>query len=230
MPHEALDTGRVRELGRPAEAPEAAVIEAPELGPRLEEGRVVEHRLPGRRGTLVQGLPQGLALLAGVLGVLAEEPRHPGQHLFEARQAVVRLAREIGPAEKRRVVPGRQEHGQGPAAIAPAQEVVGHLIDLVEVGPLLAVHLDVHEVLVHERRGGLVLEGLVGHDVAPVAGRIPDGEQNRFVLRASALQRLRSPRVPGDRVVGVLEKIRAGFVRQGVHRWFLRRIITQNPG
>ena len=53
-------------------------------------------------------------------------------------------------------------------------------VDLVDVGPLLAVDLDVDEQLVHHARGGVVLEALVRHDVAPVAGRVADREQDRL--------------------------------------------------
>ena len=42
-------------------------------------------------------------------------------------------------------------------------------------------------------RGGVVLEGLVRHDVAPVARRVADRQQDRLALRARALERLRAP-------------------------------------
>ena len=73
----------------------------------------------------------------------------------------------------------------------PGQRDDGVHVDRVEVGPLLAVDLDVDEALVHQRRGGRVLERLVRHHVAPVAGRVADREQDRLVLRARALERLR---------------------------------------
>src|SRR5438132_566247 len=90
-------------------------------------------------------------------------------------------------------------------------------VDRVQIGPLLPVDLHVHEALVHQLGGRLVLERLVLHHVAPVAGGVPDREQDRPVLRAGALERLVAPRVPVDRVVGVLEEVRARLVRQAVH-------------
>jgi hypothetical protein len=51
---------------------------------------------------------------------------------------------------------------------------VGELIDLIDVGALLAVDLDRHEVLIEHGGGGLVLEALALHHVAPVAGAVPD--------------------------------------------------------
>ena len=66
-------------------------------------------------------------------------------------------------------------------------------VDRVEVGPLLAIDLDADEALVHQRGGRLVLERLVLHHVAPVAGGVADREQDRHVL---ARARARAPPRP----------------------------------
>ena len=58
-------------------------------------------------------------------------------------------------------------------------------------------------------RRRLVLERLALHHVAPVAGGVADREQDRLVLRAGARERLLAPRVPVDRIVRVLEQVRA---------------------
>jgi hypothetical protein len=52
--------------------------------------------------------------------------------------------------------------------------MVRALVDLVDIGTFLAIDFDVHEQRVHERRGRLVLEGLVRHDMAPMAGGVAD--------------------------------------------------------
>ena len=62
-----------------------------------------------------------------------------------------------------------------------------------------------------------VLERLVRHHVAPVARRVPDRQQDRLVLGAGPGERLLAPRVPVDRVVGVLAQVRAGLVGESVH-------------
>ncbi len=80
--------------------------------------------------------------------------------------------------------------------------------DAVDVGPLLAVDFDVDELLVHDRGGRRVLERLVRHHVAPMARGVADGEEDRLVLPASALERLGRPGVPVDGVIGVLPEIR----------------------
>ena len=66
------------------------------------------------------------------------------------------------------------------------------------------------------RGGGLVLEALVRHDVAPVAGGIADREQDRLVAALGLGQRRRSPRPPVDRVVLVLEQIGLVSLREAV--------------
>jgi hypothetical protein len=90
-------------------------------------------------------------------------------------------------------------------------------VDGVDVGPFLAVDLHVDEQVVHDLRRVRVLEGLVGHHVAPVAGRIADREEDRLVGGAGCLERLVAPGVPVDRVVGVLAEVGARLVGQAVH-------------
>jgi hypothetical protein len=51
-----------------------------------------------------------------------------------------------------------------------------------------------------------------------MAGRVADGEEDRLVRAGSLLERLVSPRVPGDRIVGVLAEIRALLPDQPVGR------------
>jgi itaconyl-CoA hydratase len=50
-----------------------------------------------------------------------------------------------------------------------------------------------------------------------VAGAVADREENRLVLRAGLGERLVAPGVPVDGVGGVLEEVRAGFLREAVH-------------
>src|SRR6478672_2450562 len=52
--------------------------------------------------------------------------------------------------------------------------------------------------------------------MAPMAGRIPDGEQNRAVQLASTRKRFLAPREPVDRILGVLEEIGAGLPSESV--------------
>ena len=211
-----LQRRRGWKLGCAAEAAPLRVELAAEPHDRLAELRLRQGLSRGcdRRG-LPQRLDDGLRLAGDVGRAVAVRVGDRGQELTERRQPVPRLGREVRAAEKRFAV-RQQEHRHRPAAVA-GQGDDGIHVDGVDVGPLLAVDLDVHEPVVHERRRLLVLEGLVRHHVAPVTGRVADREQNRPVLGAGARQRLLAPRVPVDRVVGVLEQVRARLAREPVH-------------
>ena len=66
------------------------------------------------------------------------------------------------------------------------------------------------------RAVGVVLEALVRHDVAPVAGGVADREQDRLVGALGFGERLRPPRPPIDRIVLVLEQIGTRLVGEAV--------------
>ena len=163
---------------------------------------------PGRhRPQLADDLVGGLLdLVAPVLPGVADG----GEQLQEVRLRVV------GAAEERPAV-GGQETRHRPAAL-PGQRDGGVHVDRVDVGPLLAVHLDAHEPGVHRGRDLVVLERLVGHHMAPVAGGVADRQQDRHVPLGRLGQRLGRPLPPVHRVVGVLAQIRAGGLAEGVAR------------
>ena len=127
---------------------------------------------------------------------------------------MARLVREVGAAIERRAV-GGQEDGHRPAAAAGHRLDRGH-VDRVEVGTLLAVDLDRDEPVVQVAGGRLVLERLAFHHVAPVAGRIADRQEDRAVEELRPGQRVGSPGEPIDRVVRVLEQVRAGLSGEAV--------------
>ncbi len=154
------------------------------------------------------------AILLDLLRLVAEQPRYFTQHVDEGRFAVARVFWKIGAAPDRLAV-RRQKHGQGPAAVL-AQMMQRRHIDLVDVGPLLAIDFDIDEELVHDARGCVILKAFMRHDVAPMAGRIADREQDRLVVLFGRGQRVRSPGPPIDRVVLVLQQIGAGLVGETV--------------
>ena len=205
-----------RELRRPPEAAPLRVERCSQPSYGLAEQRLGQ-RLRRRRATTgLLDCADQLRRRAGHLpAALTVGARDRLQHLAEARQPVTRLRREV-----RAAVEGlplrREEGGQRPAAVPRERHDRVH-VDRVEVGAFLPVDLDVDEELVLEARGLLVLERLVRHHVAPVARGVADGEEDRAVLVAGARERLLPPRVPVDRVVGVLEEIRTGRVSQPIH-------------
>ena len=54
------------------------------------------------------------------------------------------------------------------------------------------------------------------HHVAPVTGGVADAEENRFVITLRLLERLAAPWKPVDRIVGVLEQVRTGFLGESI--------------
>ena len=136
------------------------------------------------------------------------------EHAGEAGHPPGVHGRKVGPAVEGLTL-GGQEHGHGPAAAA-RKGLDGVHVDAVQVRPLLPVHLDVDVVLVHYAGDLVVLEGLALHDVAPVAGRVADAQQDGLVLVPGPLEGLLTPRVPVHGVVGVLEEVGAGLVYQAV--------------
>ena len=91
-----------------------------------------------------------------------------GEHLGEGRHAVRRGRREVGTRVERHPVRG-EETGHGPSALPGERLGRGH-VHGVDPRVLLPVHLDRHEVLVHQGCDDRIFERLVGHDVAPVTG------------------------------------------------------------
>lgn len=89
---------------------------------------------------------------------------------------------------------------------------------MVDIGPLLAINLDVHEKLVHHRGRHRVLEALMRHDMAPVAGGIADREQHRAAAAPGLGESLVAPLPPVDRIIAMLQKKGAGGVGEAVHR------------
>ena len=89
-------------------------------------------------------------------------------------------------------------------------------VDLVDVGTFFTVDLDVHEKLVHDRSGCGIFEAFMGHDMAPMAGGIANGEKDGPVGGLRRGERGRTPRTPMDGIVLVLEEVGAGFVTEQV--------------
>ncbi len=145
-------------------------------------------------------------LLPGALD--GEEDAGEAGHPARVGRRVVRPAVE-------RLQVGGEEDRHRPAAVAGHRLDGGH-VEVVEVGPLLAVDLDVDEPLVHQAGDGLVLEAFPLHDVAPVAGGVADREEDRLVLGLGPGQGFGPPGEPVDRVVLVLEEVRAGLAAQAV--------------
>ena len=215
-PQQQLERRRRRELRRRAEPAERGLVVAGQVALRRVEQRRrelgVARRQPGGAAERVDEL---LRLRLELVAALAPRLRDRLQQLPEARDPVTRLRREVRARVERSPV-GRQEHRGRPAALAGHRHARVHR-QRVDVGALLPVDLHVHEEVVHDLRRRGVGERLVLHHVAPVARAVADRDEERPVLGPRSLERLVAPRVPVDRVRGVLEEVRAGRAGEAVH-------------
>ncbi len=220
-----LDQRCLRELRRAAETAVARVIApAQAVGRSVQRGRgdrrIVSRQVrdpaerSGQTGSLLEQL--GAAIAPRVpYGLDDRRPaRHPGPV----------LGREVGPGEERHLV-GRQKAVQRPAALA-GHRLTGLHADGVDVGALLAIDLDAHEALVHQRRDCRILERLVGHHVAPMARRVADRDEQRAILGAGALEGLLAPWEPVNGVLRMLEQVGRGLLGKPVgHRFEPTRVL-----
>jgi hypothetical protein len=169
------------------------------VGPELAGFRL---RLPGGLRELLRDL---VAMRDDAVAVVLPAVGDALEHRHEAGPSAAILRREVGSADEGGQVRG-EPHTHRPAAAAGGGLHERH-VNLVHVGPFLAVHLDADEVLVEELRRRLVLERLVCHHMAPMAGRVADAQEDRLVLLARLFKSLLAPRMPVHGVVLVLQKV-----------------------
>ena len=155
----------------------------------------------------LQAVDQRERVVLGVGAARLERVAHRAR--ADRRSSAGRTSRLVGKYVPRKYgrPSGRQNARQRPAAALAHHHDRVHE-DRVDVGPLLAIDLDVDEQLVHQLRGRRVLEALVRHHVAPVARRVADRDEHRLVEPLRLGERLLAPRPPLDRVVGVLPQVR----------------------
>ncbi len=123
----------------------------------------------------------------------------------EARSAVGIGWGEIGPAVERTQF-RREKYAHGPSSL-PGEDLHRGHVQLIDVGSLFAIDLDIDESPVHFVGHGFIFEALSLHDMAPITGAVADGEKDRFVLPTRGVERFRAPRVPIDRVMPVLQQV-----------------------
>ena len=208
-------TVSIRELGSRAEAAIHAVVIGCQLARRFGQQAAVECPPRHKRvGILLEEICQSLGLgfnLAALGGVVIGNRL---QNPTKSRPAVTIVRREIGAAIEGPQVRG-EEHGHRPPPTS-RHRLNGCHIDLVEVGPLLAVNLDIDVVLIHPSGDACVLKRLTFHRVTPVAGRVADRQQNRSILIPRRGQRLLPPGKPVDGVGRVLQQIRRGLTGETI--------------
>src|SRR5262249_2619343 len=143
------------------------------------------------------------------------DPRDLPEQIGEPGTPPPRRRREVGAAVERLEVV-RDKHRHRPAARAGRRLDERH-VDAIDVGTLLAIDLDRHELAVEDLGDAGVLERLVLHHVAPVAGRGADRHEDGLVVAPRVCEGFLAPRIPVDRVGGVLQEVRAALVRESIH-------------
>ena len=103
-----------------------------------------------------------------------------------------------------------------------AERVQCRHVNLIDVGPLLAVDLDVDEGFVQIGRQVGIAETFMSHDVAPVAGGIADRKMHRDLACTCLGEGFGFPRPPMNQIVGMLAEIgtAAGGEAVFLHTWF----------
>ena len=144
----------------------------------------------GAQHVLVDGFGELGGLLLHVVALLVPGLGHDLADRANAGMPCRSSLGKVGAAVERAAV-GREPHRHRPTAAA-GERLHGLHVDRVDVGPLLAVDLHVHEEPVHDLGDGRVLERLVRHHVTPVARRVADREEDRLAVRAR-VRRLRRP-------------------------------------
>ena len=176
---------RLRELRRAAEAAVAGVVAARDLRRGARSSRATCQRLAStaRRSGAARCARTSCARLRRSRSSRRVSPERRATGSQHARNDGMpwRVSGGKYVPPKNGTPSGVQEDGHRPAAVSGHRLHGGH-VDGVEVRALLAVDLDVHEVLVHERGDVGVLEGLVLHHVTPVTRGVADREEHRLVL------------------------------------------------
>src|SRR5260221_13946925 len=144
--------------------------------------------------------------------------RHAAQHRGKSWHHLLSIApvarRKIGAPIIR--TPIRcEEDGHSPTALT-GQSLYRLHIDVVDIRSLLAVYLYRDKMLVHLSRDILVLERFALHDMAPVASRVSNTEQDRFILLLRFLQSFFTPRIPVYRIMRVLKQIWTRLINEPV--------------
>ena len=178
-------------------------------------GDDLEHGAGGFAGVIVarligQRLQKPCAVLFDLVGLVVEEAGdflHQGD---ETRTAEFWFFRKVSAAPEGFAF-GSEEHGERPAALL-AEHMERVHIDRVDVRSLFAVDFHRHEQFVHDGGDFGVLETLMRHDMAPMAGGVTDRQKDRFVKCLGLGQSFCPPGSPMDRVVLVLQEIGGGFV------------------
>ncbi len=143
---------------------------------------------------------------------------HRKQHAIKSRPPITVVARKICSPKIRSPIRS-QKRRQRPTAL-PADRRHRRLIPAVHIRPLIAIHFNRDEMLIHNLRQRRVLVALAIHHMAPVTPHRANIQQNWFVLARRARKRLCAPLMPVDRLMHSRTKIRRSRPIQRIPRLF----------
>jgi hypothetical protein len=154
------------------------------------------------------------AVLLDPVRLVAKDRGDGAKQVREGRAAEAGGRRKIGAAPYGLRV-RCQDHGQRPSARL-SEGVQRRHVDLVDVGSLLPIHLDVHVELVHDRGDRGIFEALMRHHMTPMTGGITDGQEDRTAEATRFRERRVAPGPPMHGVVPMLKEVRACLSRQKI--------------
>ena len=150
----------------------------------------------------------GLGVVDEVLGIFIVVFTDSDEELWPGDDALVAVFwGEVGTAEEGASV-WEAKDVEGPAAFL-LDHLDGFHVDMVEVRAFFAIYFNADEITVHEVCDIGVFEGFVGHDVAPVAGGVADGDEDGFIEAFGFLEGFVGEGPPMNGVIGVLAEIEA---------------------
>ena len=71
-----------------------------------------------------------------------------------------------------------------------------------------------------------ILEALPFHHMTPMAGGIPDTDDDRFIFLSGPGKRILSPWQPIDRVMGMLQQVRAALLNECIGKSMLHDVYS----
>jgi len=143
-----------------------------ELPGNTIELRHANDGLARRARVLGKARHQRRPVLLDTLRLVAKNARNLAQHIDECGFAVARAVGKIGAAPEW-LAARREKHCERPAAMLAKMVQRGH-VDLIDIGALFPIDLDVQEKFVHDARSCFVLEAFMRHDMAPMASGVAD--------------------------------------------------------
>ena len=205
-----------RDHGKFGRAAEAA-FETIDLG-KERRRRFFEMRQAQRAGGGCFGAAdhfgEAFGIALDIIFQLCITRRDVGKDAKEAGAATPRFEREIGAAPDR-LGRRRQNHVERPARWQ-VQGCHGGLEVIINGGQLFAVNQDREEIFIDARRHGCVGKTFAPHHVAPMTGKVADGQKYGLFLAPCFAQVFFVPGAPLDRVLGMKLEIGTGFEFQKI--------------